>query len=197
MENGTDTIPEGSFRDGDDEVFISLYRVEQDDLTIGTITLLLPQLSGSFQSQITELNNDLTASDNLKFRFATDGEGNHGYLGADDSFIPFNRLLSFDSVYEKQRTSSSSGNVSYTFTKNYNAMIVVSAAGNNDSYASLSCTASLAEGSIETIIQKGQLPNGEGGTHAFGLWLLKDVKVNDAITVFGNRSSYVAIYSLD
>ena len=60
MENGTDTIPEGSFRDGDDEVFVSLYRVEQDDLTIGTITLLLPQLSGSFQSQITELNNDLT-----------------------------------------------------------------------------------------------------------------------------------------
>jgi hypothetical protein len=59
MENGTDTIPEGSFRDGDDEVFISLYRVEQDDLTIGTITALLPQLSGSFQSQITELNNDL------------------------------------------------------------------------------------------------------------------------------------------
>lgn len=59
MENGTDTIPEGSFRDGDDEVFISLYRVEQDDLAIGTITLLLPELSGSFQSQITELNNDL------------------------------------------------------------------------------------------------------------------------------------------
>jgi hypothetical protein len=61
MENGTDTIPEGSFRDGDDEVFVSLYRVEQDDLTIGTITALLPQLSGSFQSQINELNNDLTA----------------------------------------------------------------------------------------------------------------------------------------
>lgn len=60
MENGTDTIPEGSFRDGDDEVFVSLYRVEQDDLTIGTITLLLPQLSGSFQSQISQLNNDLT-----------------------------------------------------------------------------------------------------------------------------------------
>lgn len=38
---------------------------------------------------INELNNDLTASDDLKFRFATDGEGNHGYLGADDSFIPF------------------------------------------------------------------------------------------------------------
>ncbi len=37
------------------------------------------------------LNESLTASDNLKFRFATDGEGNYGYLGADDSFIPFKR----------------------------------------------------------------------------------------------------------
>jgi hypothetical protein len=81
MENGTDTIPEGSFRDGDDEVFISLYRVEQDDLTIGTITALLPQLSGSFQSQITELNNDLTANSkkfeasyqNGKYGFTIDG----------------------------------------------------------------------------------------------------------------------------
>jgi hypothetical protein len=81
MENGTDTIPEGSFRDGDDEVFISLYRVEQDDLTIGTITALLPQLSGSFHSQITELNNDLTANSkkfeasyqNGKYGFTIDG----------------------------------------------------------------------------------------------------------------------------
>lgn len=82
MENGTDTIPEGSFRDGDDEVFVSLYRVEQNDLTIGTITLLLPQLSGSFQSQITELNNDLTANSqkfvasysNGKYGFTVDGD---------------------------------------------------------------------------------------------------------------------------
>jgi hypothetical protein len=68
MENGTDTIPEGSFRDGDDEVFISLYRVEKDDLTIGTITALLPQLSGSFQSQITELNNDLTEKLSVEYK---------------------------------------------------------------------------------------------------------------------------------
>lgn len=51
MENGTDTIPEGSFRDGDDEVYVSLYRVEQDDLTIGTITLLLPTVD-SLQEQM-------------------------------------------------------------------------------------------------------------------------------------------------
>ena len=78
MENGTDTIPEGSFRDGDDEVFVSLYRVEQDDLTIGTITLLLPQLSGSFQSQITELNNDLIAN-NKKFQ-ANYQNNKYGFL---------------------------------------------------------------------------------------------------------------------
>lgn len=36
-------------------------------------------------------NESLTASDNLKFRFATDGEGNYGYLGADDSFVPFKK----------------------------------------------------------------------------------------------------------
>ena len=78
MENGTDTIPEGSFRDGDDEVFVSLYRVEQDDLTIGTISLLLPQLSGSFQSQISELNNDLTANNN-KFE-ASYSNGKYGFM---------------------------------------------------------------------------------------------------------------------
>lgn len=35
------------------------------------------------------LNNNLTATDNLKFQFATDGEGNYGFLGADGSLIPF------------------------------------------------------------------------------------------------------------
>lgn len=39
--------------------------------------------------KVNEVNSNLTASDELKFRFATDGEGNYGYLGADDSFIPF------------------------------------------------------------------------------------------------------------
>lgn len=38
---------------------------------------------------ITTRVNQLTASDGLDFRFATDGEGNYGYLKADDSFTPF------------------------------------------------------------------------------------------------------------
>lgn len=36
-------------------------------------------------------NSNLTTEDNLQFRFATDGEGNYGYLKADDSFVPFKR----------------------------------------------------------------------------------------------------------
>lgn len=36
-----------------------------------------------------KVNDSLTASDSLKFQFATDGEGNYGYLGADGSLVPF------------------------------------------------------------------------------------------------------------
>ena len=43
---------------------------------------------------VAALNDSLVAQDNLKFRFSTDGEGNYGYLGADDSFIPFKSGIS-------------------------------------------------------------------------------------------------------
>ena len=36
--------------------------------------------SNTVQAAITELNSSLTASDNLKFHFATDGEGTHGNI---------------------------------------------------------------------------------------------------------------------
>ena len=48
-------------------------------------------------NEFSEQNKNLTASDNLKFQFATDGEGNYGYLGADDSFIPFKKGGAFES----------------------------------------------------------------------------------------------------
>ena len=48
-------------------------------------------------TDISMLNSSLTAEDSLKFRFATDGEGNYGYLGADDSFIPF-KSISFNNI---------------------------------------------------------------------------------------------------
>lgn len=41
--------------------------------------------------RINDINDGLTAENGVQFQFATDGEGNYGYLGADDSFIPFSR----------------------------------------------------------------------------------------------------------
>ena len=65
MDNGTDTIPEGTFRGGDDDVYISLYRVKQVDLTISTVTLLLPKVSGIIQlntnlTELTEINTPIS-----------------------------------------------------------------------------------------------------------------------------------------
>lgn len=126
MENGTDTIPEGSFRDGDDEVFVSLYRVEQDDLAIGTITLLLPQLSGSFQSQITELNNDLTdVKDIADFSFSEHKIGT------------YNGKVLYRRIYHNSSTTITTGtvidssfNLSYVDSVvNINGTIFTSSAG--------------------------------------------------------------------
>lgn len=43
MDSEGDTIPEGSFRDGDSEVYISLYHVQQDTLGVLTPTLVLTE----------------------------------------------------------------------------------------------------------------------------------------------------------
>ena len=68
--------------DGEDDEFLSARNIEFDGSE-------LDMKADNVQDAIVEVNKNLTASDNLKFQFATDGEGNYGYLGADDSFIPF------------------------------------------------------------------------------------------------------------
>lgn len=55
MASSTDTIPEGTFRGGDSEVYVSVARVEQDGVNLGTITALLSELE-----TISEINNDLS-----------------------------------------------------------------------------------------------------------------------------------------
>ena len=44
-------------------------------------------------------NDNLTAEDSTLFRFATDGEGNYGYLKADDSFVPFKSGYAIPKLY--------------------------------------------------------------------------------------------------
>lgn len=71
MDNDTDTIPEDTFRGGADEVFVSLYRVTQDDLVITDMDLLLPEITNLSQlnTNLTELREEIPkmASPNLDF----------------------------------------------------------------------------------------------------------------------------------
>lgn len=59
-------------------------------------------------SQVSAIKGDLTASDGLGFEFMTDGDGNYGYRGADDSFVPFSRsggvTAFFVACFDKQST---------------------------------------------------------------------------------------------
>lgn len=66
MDNGTDTIPEDTFRGGADEVYVSLYRVTQDGFNIDTVDLLLPKLSN-----INEINADLSEIKEKVFNMKT------------------------------------------------------------------------------------------------------------------------------
>lgn len=101
MENGTDTIPEDTFRGGADEVYVSLYRVTQDGLNIDTVDLLLPKLSN-----INEINADLTANSN---RFYFDYQnGKYGYntdpsRGA-GTFSPFSSGITKIGTYSANTT---------------------------------------------------------------------------------------------
>lgn len=45
MDNATDVIPEDTFKGGDTEVYVSLYRIDQDGMTIDTVDLLLPMMN--------------------------------------------------------------------------------------------------------------------------------------------------------
>ena len=72
------------------------------------------------------LTSKLTASDNLQFRFATDGEGNYGYLGADDCFIPFKSksILLWSKEYEKSSSERFYPQTLYMDLTPYNYIII-------------------------------------------------------------------------
>lgn len=69
-------------------------------------------------TRVNEIDKSLTASDNLKFRFATDGEGNYGYLGADDSFIPFKSGSKAQLLWHNNNPTSTFNAQTITFNDN-------------------------------------------------------------------------------
>lgn len=85
MANGTDTIPEDTFRGGSTDVYVSLYRVKQDGITLDTIQSLLPEgvdLDGigdeidDIKDDIDQINSDLTALENAPNSFTRVYTGN-------------------------------------------------------------------------------------------------------------------------
>ena len=91
------TVPEGSNLQGevnglDTRVTAlensgSVAAVEARVTTLETEVGTVPA-GETVQGQITTLNGQVN-SGNIPFRFSVDGEGNYGYLKADDSFVPF------------------------------------------------------------------------------------------------------------
>ena len=81
MANATETIQEDTFRGGASDVYVSLYRVEQDGVNLGTITLLLPKLTNISQidSDITQINSALSSKQeqyvNVQFTIPASSSG--------------------------------------------------------------------------------------------------------------------------
>ena len=84
MANGTDTIPEDTFRGGSTDVYVSLYRVKQDGITLDTIQSLLPEgvdLDGiedeidDIKDDITQINSDLTELNTWQVHNFSDQDG--------------------------------------------------------------------------------------------------------------------------
>ena len=73
MESSSATIQEDTFRDGADEVYVSLYRVTQDGLTITDIDSLLPTIKDltEIAADISQINTNLANYDTVSIR------GNH------------------------------------------------------------------------------------------------------------------------
>lgn len=67
MDTASETIPEDTFRGGADEVFVSLYRVTQDGLTITDIDLLLPTIENiaSYANDIEQLRSNLSNTNSI------------------------------------------------------------------------------------------------------------------------------------
>ncbi len=130
---------------------------------------------------ISEQNKNLTASDNLKFQFATDGEGNYGYLGADDSFIPFKSGCTL------LKTIKQGG----TYTTNKDCIIVACGAGSSSSNASERSAVTTNGG---TLTQLSSVTATDGGRYNVErVYSLKTNGANVTITAFNHATTLCAI----
>lgn len=64
MSSSSETITEDTFREGATDVYVSLYRVQQNGVNLGTITGLLPELTNisELKSDLNDIENALTVT---------------------------------------------------------------------------------------------------------------------------------------
>lgn len=91
-------------------------------------------------SQVSAIKGDLTASDGLGFKFMTDGDGNYGYRGADDSFVPFSsggsagkKWIKINGTHSGGYTYEDSNSISISETGESNFVSAIN--GKNDALA--------------------------------------------------------------
>lgn len=111
MDNATDVIPEDTFKGGATEVYVSLYRIDQDGMTIDTVDLLLPYM------------NNLTNAGGggmIQLDFANPifsfSNGNQTYTATADCYLTgtiglgaADLIIDGTTVYRYERGSSSAG----------------------------------------------------------------------------------------
>lgn len=118
------------------------------------------------------LNNSLTASDSLKFQFATDGEGNYGYLGADDSFIPFKesgfpKVIAYGVVNQYET-------ITFTLEDNYHGLLLVS----NDTRSN---SVDIKLNGVNVCVSESESYR---GSNIIGyLKIMNEIKENDVLTM--------------
>jgi hypothetical protein len=89
MSSSSETITEDTFREGATDVYVSLYRVQQNGVNLGTITGLLPELTS-----ISQLNNDLSDIE-------TDLVDLSGYTQVGTTGVFYRKYLKFVEIWFK------------------------------------------------------------------------------------------------
>ena len=188
------TIPTGGSSDSSEWFGTTAELEEQfDSIPNGTkINILDDDDGNTIQKEIDAINENLTASDNLQFKFGKDGDGNYGYYGADGSLIPFK-----SGAVELHSKVYTSGTLSdtYTFTEDYEKILVFASSA-NDSIGNVQFSLVPTIQGTATTLMSYDNSSGGGIAGYASVLLLENVKANDTIAFSGRYCSLWTIYQI-